>query len=83
VLILAAAGVTPYVFFTHQRVLPLSTPAFAALLGTMTAAAYYHLVVRRNLGIEQAARARYQQAMHFVTHEMRHARFRPSRGRAS
>jgi signal transduction histidine kinase len=28
-------------------------------------------VVRRNLGIEQAARARYQQAMHFVTHEMR------------
>jgi signal transduction histidine kinase len=71
VLILAAAGVTPYVFFTHQRVLPFSTPAFAALLGTMTAAAYYHLVVRRNLGIEQAARARYQQAMHFVTHEMR------------
>jgi len=37
----------------------------------MTAAAYYHLVVRRNLHIEQAARARYQQAMHFVTHEMR------------
>ena len=71
VLILAAAGVTPYVFFTHRRVLPFSTPAFAALLGTMTAAAYYHLVVRRNLRIEQAARARYQQAMHFVTHEMR------------
>jgi signal transduction histidine kinase len=71
VLILAAAGVTPYVFFTHRRVLPFSTPASAALLGTMTAAAYYHLVVRRNLRIEQAARARYQQAMHFVTHEMR------------
>jgi signal transduction histidine kinase len=71
VLILAATGVTPYVFFTHRRVLALSTPASAALLGTMTAAAYYHLVVRRNLRIEQAARARYQQAMHFVTHEMR------------
>ena len=38
---------------------------------TLTAAAYYHLVVRRNWRIEQAARARYQQAMHFVTHEMR------------
>jgi signal transduction histidine kinase len=71
VLILAAAAVTPYVFFTHRRVLPFSTPAFAALVGTMTAAAYYHLVVRRNLRIEQAARERYQQAMHFVTHEMR------------
>jgi signal transduction histidine kinase len=71
VLILGATGVTPYVFFTHRRVLALSTPASAALLGTMTAAAYYHLVVRRNLRIEQAARARYQQAMHFVTHEMR------------
>jgi signal transduction histidine kinase len=71
VLILGCAGVTPYVFFTHQRVLSFSTPVSAALLGTMTAAAYYHLVVRRNLRIEQAARARYQQAMHFVTHEMR------------
>jgi two-component system phosphate regulon sensor histidine kinase PhoR len=28
-------------------------------------------VVRRNWHIEQAARTRYQQAMHFVTHEMR------------
>jgi signal transduction histidine kinase len=71
VLILAATGVMPYVFFTHRRVLSFSTPASAAVLGTMTAAAYYHLVVRRNLRIEQAARERYQQAMHFVTHEMR------------
>ena len=71
VLILAAAGIMPYVFFTHRRVLSFSTPASAAVLGTMTAAAYYHLVVRRNLRIEQAARERYQQAMHFVTHEMR------------
>jgi signal transduction histidine kinase len=71
VLILTATGVMPYVFFTHRRVLSFSTPASAAVLGTMTAAAYYHLVVRRNLRIEQAARERYQQAMHFVTHEMR------------
>src|SRR6185295_6092555 len=40
-------------------------------LGTSAAAGYYHLVVRRNLRIEQASRERYQQAMHFVTHEMR------------
>jgi two-component system sensor histidine kinase SenX3 len=37
----------------------------------MAAAAYYHLVVRRNWLVEQSARERYQQAMHFVTHEMR------------
>jgi hypothetical protein len=38
---------------------------------TLTAAMYYHLVVRRNWRMEQSARERYQQAMHFVTHEMR------------
>jgi signal transduction histidine kinase len=42
-----------------------------AWLGTLTAAFYYHLVVRRNLSIEQTSRERYQQAMRFVTHEMR------------
>jgi signal transduction histidine kinase len=42
-----------------------------AWLGTLTAASYYHLVVRRNLRIEQASRERYQQTLHFVTHEMR------------
>ncbi|MDE3167349.1 MAG: HAMP domain-containing histidine kinase, partial [Acidobacteriota bacterium] len=41
------------------------------VLGTAAAAGYFHLVVRRNWRIEQTARERYQQAMHFVTHEMR------------
>ena len=63
--------VIPYVFFTHQRVFPFSVSASVAWLGTLTAASYYHLVVRRNLRIEQTSRERYQQAMHFVTHEMR------------
>ena len=66
-----AAMVTPYVFFTHRAVFSFATPVSVAGFGTLTAAAYYHLVVRRNWRIEQAARARYQQAMHFVTHEMR------------
>jgi signal transduction histidine kinase len=70
-LILAAAGITPYVFFTHQRVFSFALPMSVAIFGTMTAAAYYHLVVRRNLLIETSSRERYQQAMHFVTHEMR------------
>ncbi|MBZ5582702.1 MAG: CHASE2 domain-containing protein [Acidobacteriia bacterium] len=70
-LTLLGANLTPYLFFTHGRVFSFSTPFFAAWLGFVSAAAFYHLVVRRNWRTEQAARARYQQAMHFVTHEMR------------
>ena len=69
--IVAAAQVTPYLFFTQQRVLSFSVTASAAWLGTLTAVAYYYLVVRRSLGRSEAERARYQEAMHFVTHEMR------------
>jgi signal transduction histidine kinase len=71
VAVVVAAQLTPYLFFTRQRVFSFATPVSAAVLGTATAAAYYHLVVRRNWRIEQSARERYQQAMHFVTHEMR------------
>ena len=70
-LLLLGAMLIPYVFFLNQRVFPFATSVLVAWLGTLTAAAYYHLVVRRNLRIEQASRERYQQAMHFVTHEMR------------
>ena len=70
VVMLASAG-TPFIFFAHSRVFSFATPTAVAGLATMTAAVYYHLVVRRNLRIEQTSRERYQQAMHFVTHEMR------------
>ncbi|HMC62086.1 MAG TPA: ATP-binding protein, partial [Candidatus Solibacter sp.] len=70
-LIVLASAIAPYIFFTHSRVFSFATPAAVASLATMTAAAYYHLVVRRNLRIEQTSRERYQQAMHFLTHEMR------------
>jgi signal transduction histidine kinase len=69
--IVLAALVTPYVFFTHQRVFPLSTPALCAIFGVASAAAWQHLMARRNLVRAEAQKARYQQAMHFVTHEMR------------
>ena len=71
VALLLVAQTTPYFFFTHQRVFAFAMPAAAAWLGTLTAASYYHLVVRRGWLAEQSARTRYQQAMHFVTHEMR------------
>lgn len=71
VFVLVAAQVAPYVFFTHRHVFSFATVASVAWLEFMAAAIYYHLVVRRNWLVEQSARARYQQAMHFVTHEMR------------
>ena len=69
--VLLASMVTPYICFTHREVFSLATPLAAAMLGNLTAAMYYHLVVRRALRLEQSKSDRYQQAMHFVTHEMR------------
>lgn len=69
--VLLVAYVTPYIFFTRQRVFSFVTPAAAATLAVATAAAWQTLVVRRNLIRSEAERGRYQQAMHFVTHEMR------------
>ena len=69
--VLLAALVTPYVFFTHLRVFPFAMPAAAATFGGLTAAAWQTLMVRRRLRRAEAERTRYQQAMHFVTHEMR------------
>ncbi len=71
VAVVLAAQVIPYVFFTHGVIFSLAVPLFSAVLAAMAAAAYYQLVVRRNWLVEQASRERYQQAMHFVTHEMR------------
>jgi signal transduction histidine kinase len=71
VAVLLAALITPYVFFTHQHVFSFVMPALAATLGVAAAASWQHLVVRRNLRRAEAERSRYQQAMHFVTHEMR------------
>ncbi len=69
--VLLAAIVTPYICFTRGKVFSLATPLAAAVMGNLTAAMYYHLVVRRAWRQEQSTRERYQQAMHFVTHEMR------------
>ena len=70
-LAIAAATVAPYYAFAHGRAFSFTTPTSAAWFGAITAAAYYHLVVRKSLRRSEAEKARYQQAMHFVTHEMR------------
>ena len=69
--LLAAAHLTPFLLFRAGIVLPYAGLLAAAWLTVATAASYQHFVVRRALGVSETERRRYQQAIHFVTHEMR------------
>ena len=66
-LLLLGATLIPYVFFLNQRVFPFATSFLVAWLGTLTAASYYHLVVRRNLQ-HRAGVARTLPAGHALCH---------------
>jgi signal transduction histidine kinase len=68
---LIAAHATPFMLFQHQIVFPYFAPLASAWLTVMAAASYQHFVVRRALRDSETERHRYQQAIHFVTHEMR------------
>lgn len=69
--ILLVSWLTPYWFFTHRIVFSWVTSAGPVTACVIAAAAWETLVVRRNLVRAETDRTRYQQAMHFVTHEMR------------
>jgi signal transduction histidine kinase len=69
--IIAFANVLPYALFTRSIVFPYTPVVAAACLSVIFAAAWQHLVVRRRLVQSESARSRYQQAMQFVTHEMK------------
>lgn len=69
--LVAAAHAAPYWMFTRGKVFSFATPVAAAWFSSVTAAGWQHLVVRRRLRRVEADRLRYQQTMHFVTHEMR------------
>jgi signal transduction histidine kinase len=70
-LLLAAAHGLPYAFFLRGAVFPYFAPVSAAWLATVGAGAFQFLAVRRRLRRAEAERTRYQQAVQFVTHEMR------------
>jgi signal transduction histidine kinase len=69
--LLGVAHGLPLVAFTRDAILSFSLPVAAAWLSVGAAASYQHLVVRRQLRRAEAEKSRYQQAVHFVTHEMR------------
>jgi signal transduction histidine kinase len=70
-LLLAAAHFTPFVAFRYGIVLAYFAPLASTWLTCAAAASYQHFVVRRQLRKSETDRQRYQQAIHFVTHEMR------------
>jgi signal transduction histidine kinase len=70
-LVLVAAHLGPYWLFTRDVVFPYFAALSAAWLSTVGAGLFQGLIVRRQLRRSEAQTARYQQAVHFVTHEMR------------
>ncbi len=70
-LALAAAHVLPYALFTRGVVFPYVAPLAAAWLSAAGSASWQFVSVRRQLRQAEADRTRYQQTLHFVTHEMK------------
>jgi len=69
--LLAAVTATPFLLFRQSIVVPFFAPLASAWLTAIAAASYQHFVVRRALRKAETERRQYQEAIHFVTHEMR------------
>lgn len=61
----------PLWLYDSQTFLPPFLPLLAAWLATIVAASFHHFVIRRQWQRSEADKTRYQQAIHFVTHEMK------------
>ena len=69
--LLIAAHALPFVWFLRHLVLPAMPEAASAWFCFLGLGTRHYLVTRRKLGLAEAQRDRYQQAVHYVTHEMR------------
>lgn len=69
--LLAAVHALPAVLFARDVVFPFFAPLATAWLSVGVAASYQYFVVRRLLRSSEREKGRYQQAIRFVTHEMR------------
>jgi len=61
----------PHLLFQSGIIFPLLAPAASAWLSVICCAAWQYSVTRKQLSKSEADRSRYQQAIHFVSHEMR------------
>lgn len=71
VLLLALTHAAPFALFAKGLVLPPFGPVAAAWFSVLACASFQFFYVRRRLEVSEATTARYQQAFHFVAHEMR------------
>jgi signal transduction histidine kinase len=69
--LLGLAHFFPYWLFTRGTVFPYVPAVLPAWFAIIAAASWQYFYVRRRLGSTEAEKTRYQQAIHFVTHEMR------------
>jgi signal transduction histidine kinase len=69
--LLAAAHAAPHLALRQDVIFPYFAPVATAWLAVTAAAVYQYFTVRRTLRRTEGERARYQQAIRFVTHEMR------------
>jgi signal transduction histidine kinase len=70
-LLLAVLHIVPAALFSAGLVMPAVAPLAAGWLSILGVASWQHFFVRRQLARSEGERARYQQAIQFVTHEMR------------
>lgn len=71
VLLLAAAFLIPYASFQKGIVFPFFGPVVVAWLASAGASTFQYFFVRRQLRTSESEKSRYQQAIHWVAHEMR------------
>jgi signal transduction histidine kinase len=70
-LLIISSIAIPFGFFARDIVFPFFTPLATAWFTVTGAAIYQHFFVRRALTKSESEKSRYQQAIHWVAHEMR------------
>jgi signal transduction histidine kinase len=65
------AHTLPHIFFLNGVIYPYVAPAATAWFAVTCAAVFQYFRTREQLAVTEGERSRYQQAIQFVTHEMR------------
>ncbi len=71
VALIVTAHALPHIFFLNQIIYPYVAPAATAWFAVTCAAVFQYFRTREQLAETESERSRYQQAIQFVTHEMR------------
>jgi len=71
ILVVLGSQAIPALAFSHGTVWPWMPGTLTALLATAAAAAWRHLIVRRQLMHAESEKNRYQRSMQFAIHELR------------